>query len=77
MKASDLYYIPSRPVPGRREKVNMIFVFTHLFAASEGFMKVLKAFTKPFDASQRSLEIKIQVNFHFNTAFWNARDDKD
>ena len=47
-----------------------------LFGASKGFMKALKVFIKPFEAPQ-SVKIKIQVNFHFNTAFWNARDDKD
>ena len=39
-------------------------------------MKVLKAFIKPFDAPQRSMKIKIYVNFHFNVAFWKARGGK-
>ena len=33
---------------------------THFFAsASKGFMKALKAFTKPFEALQRSVKIQI------------------
>ena len=35
---------PSRPDPGRREKINLNFYFTLLYGASEGFMKALKAF---------------------------------
>ena len=33
--------------------------FTLLCGASKGFMKALKTFIKPFEAPQRSLEIKI------------------
>ena len=36
----------------------------------------LKAFIKPFEAPQRSVKIKIQLNFYFNTTFRNARDWK-
>ena len=32
-------------------------------------MKALKAFIKPFEAPQRSVKIKIKVNFYFNTTF--------
>ena len=39
-------------------------------------MKALKAFTKPFEAPQRSLKIKIELNFCFSTTFRNARDVK-
>ena len=39
-------------------------------------MKALKGFIKPFKASQRSMKMKIQVNFYFNTTFWNARGGK-
>ena len=39
-------------------------------------MKTLKTFIKPFEAPQRSVKIKIQVNFYFNTTFWNAQDEK-
>ena len=36
-------------------------------------MKALKAFIKPFEAPQRSVKIKIQLNFYFNTAFRNEQ----
>ena len=39
-------------------------------------MEALKVFTKPFEASQRSVKIKIEVNFYFNTTFRNAQDGK-
>ena len=39
-------------------------------------MKTLKAFIKPFEASQRSVEIKIWLNFYFDTTFKNALDGK-
>ena len=29
-------------------------------------------YKKHFDASQRSVKIKIQVNFYFNTCSWNV-----
>ena len=40
-------------------------------------MKVLKAFIKTFEAPQKSVKIKIWVNFYLNTIFWNAQDGKD
>ena len=39
-------------------------------------MKALKAFIKPFEVPKRSVKIKIQLNFYFNTTFKNARDAK-
>ena len=39
-------------------------------------MKALKAFIKPFQAPQRSVKMKIELNFYFNTTFTNARDVK-
>ena len=36
-----------------------IFILTLLCGVSKGFMKVLQAFIKPFEASQRSVKIKI------------------
>ena len=51
-----------------------IFIFTLLFGASKGFIKAFKVFIKPFEAPQRSVKIKIQVNFYFNTTFENAWD---
>ena len=67
------YLNPSRPNPGRREKIKVSFYFHVHFGASKGFMKTLKAFIKPFEAPQRSVDIKIQLNFYFNTTFRNAR----
>ena len=58
---------PCCPYPGRREKLTKIFIFTLLCGASNSFMKVLKAFTKPFKAPQRSVKIKDSVDF--NTTF--------
>ena len=43
---------PSRPNPGRREKIKLSFIFTFLCGASKGFMK-------PFEEPQRSVIIKI------------------
>ena len=34
---------------------------------------ILKAFIKPFETPQRSVKMKIYVNFYFNTTFWNAQ----
>ena len=39
-------------------------------------MKALKAFIKPFEAPQRSVEIKIYLDFYFDTTFRNVRDGK-
>ena len=39
-------------------------------------MKALQAFIKPFEAPQRSAEIKISVNFYFNVNFFNVHDGK-
>ena len=38
-------------------------------------MKVFKAFLKPFEAPQRSVKIKIYINFCFNITFWNTRGE--
>ena len=50
---------PSRPNSERREKIELIFIFTLLCGASKGFTKAFKAFIKPFEAPQRSVKIKI------------------
>ena len=47
---------PSRLDPGRREKNNLNFYFSHLFMVPQ---KVFKAFMKPFEAPQRNVKIKI------------------
>ena len=68
---------PSRPDLGQREKINLKFLFSHFFVVPQKiFMKALKAFTKPFEAPQRSAKIKISVNFCFNINFLNAQDVK-
>ena len=38
--------------------------------------KALKSFIKLFEVLQRSVEIKIEVNFYFNINFLNAQDGK-
>ena len=47
------------PFPGEEKKLTKIFIFTLLSGASKDFMKALKAFIKPLEASQRSVKIKI------------------
>ena len=64
------------PVPDKEKKLTSIFIFTLLCGASKGFIKVLKAFIKPFEVPQRSVKIKILVNFYFNINFLNAQDGK-
>ena len=82
---NNLMVNPSRPNPGRREKIQLNFYFhislwclkrffEGLCGASKGFIKALKAFIKSFEAPQRSAKINILLNFHFNTTFRNARD---
>ena len=66
----------SRPNPGRREKITSIFIFKILCGASKGFMKALKAFIKPFEVRQRSVKIKVYLNFYFNITLTNAQDIK-
>ena len=39
-------------------------------------MKTLKAFIKPSEAPERSLKIKILLNFYINKTFRNAQDEK-
>ena len=46
-------------IPAKKEKLTSIFIFILLCGASKGFIKVLKAFIKPFEAPQRSVKIKI------------------
>ena len=64
------------PIPDKEKKLTSIFIFTLLCGASKGFMKALKAFIKPFEVPQRSVKIKILVNFYFNINFLNAQDGK-
>ena len=50
---------PSRPNPDKEKKLSLVFIFTLLRGASKGFKKALKSFIKPFEASQRSVKIRI------------------
>ena len=57
-------FLLTLPAPGISEsyieiKVKLDFFLTLLCRASKGFMKVFKAFVKPFEAPQRSVKIKI------------------
>ena len=51
------------PLPniGQREKIHLNFYFHALWCV------------KPFQEPQRSVKIKLWVNFYFNTTFWNVR----
>ena len=61
---------PSHPAPRRREKINLKLIFSDFFVVPQkSFMKALEAFIKPFEVLQRSVKIKIQVNFYFTTTF--------
>ena len=61
------------PIPDKDKKLSQIFIFTLLCGASKGFMKALKV---PSVVPQRSVKIKIYLNFCFNTTFKNALDVK-
>ena len=45
------------------EEATEIFLFALFCGASKDFMKTLKAFLKPFEASQRRLKIKFKLIF--------------
>ena len=64
------------PIPDEEKKLTSIFIFRLLCGASKSFMKALKVFIKTFEAPQRSLKIKIEVNFYFKLTFWNDRGGK-
>ena len=40
-------------------KIELNFIFTLLHGALKGFVKADKAFIKPFEARQKSVEVKI------------------
>ena len=44
------------PIPDEEKKLTLTFILTLLCGASKGFMK---AFIKPFEATKRSMKIKI------------------
>ena len=50
---------PFPPWSRTKRKNFWICIFTLFCGASKGFVKALKAFIKPFEASQRSVKIKI------------------
>ena len=68
-KMIELLLIFNGPIPDKKKKLTQVFIFALLFGASKGFMKAFKALIKPFEAPQRSVNIKSQVNFYFNTTF--------
>ena len=47
------------PIPDEEKKLSEIFIIKLLCDASKGFIKALKTFLLPFEASQRSVKIKI------------------
>ena len=73
---------PFRPNPRKREKIKSNFFFhTSLWCLKKFYeglkdFKSLKAFIKHFEAPQRSVKIKIQLNFYFNKTFRNSRGGK-
>ena len=54
----------SVPISDKEKKIKLHFYFHTSF------------FIKPFEAAQRSVKIKIQLNFYFNITVRNARDIK-
>ena len=64
---------PSRPNPERRENIKLNFYFQISLWCLKRFYE---AFIKPFEAPQRSVKIKIKLNFYINTTFRNAWDVK-
>ena len=64
------------PITDKQRKLTKKFIFILLCGASKSFIKAFKALVKPFEVPQRSLKIKIFVNFYFDTTFANARGGK-
>ena len=56
-----------------KQKLSSVFIFTLLCGASKRFMKALKAFIKPFEATQRSVKIKIELNFFSSSGIGTGR----
>ena len=50
-----------------------MFVSTLLCGAAKGFMKAFETFIKPFEAPQRSVKIKIQLNFFSSSKIGTLR----
>ena len=53
LRLSDTFLSPSRPDLGRREKINVNFLFSHFFLVPQ------KVLLKPFEVPQRSVKIKV------------------
>ena len=64
------------PTPDEEKKLSWIFIFALLCGASKGLMKALKAFIKLLEVPQRSVKIKIWLNFYFNATSRNAPDGR-
>ena len=47
------------PIPDEEKLLIFIFIFTLLCGALKGFIMVLRAFIKPFEAPKRNVKIKI------------------
>ena len=47
------------PISDEEKKSNQIFIFILLCGTSKGLIETLKAFIKPFEATQRSVKTKI------------------
>ena len=56
---------PTRTNLEQKQKNKLKFSFSHSFEV------------QPSEATQRSVKIKIWVNFYFNRTFWNAWGRKD
>ena len=48
-------------------------MFTFICGASKGFMKAFNAFIKPFEAPQRSVKIKIKLDFFSSSGIGTGR----
>ena len=55
------------------KKIKLNFYFHNSLWCLKRFYQGLKVFIKPFEGPQRSVKIKIELNFYFNTAFKNDR----
>ena len=76
MKLENLLLNHNVPIPDKEKKLTEIFIFTLLCGASKGFMNALKTFIKPFEARQRSVKIKIQLNFFSSSGIGTGRVKK-
>ena len=64
----DILKILPVPIPDEEKKSSYNFILT--LCCLKRFYEGLR----PFEAPQRSVKIKIQLNFYFNTTFRNAQD---